>query len=513
MAFNEQMKGTWTYLKTFGKALLLVVTLLLHLGANAQLPDIPDIIRVTVDHADNGLLIQWIPSTDTGIVSYNVYTRNPDNSFQLLITLPASTLEYKDMINGPNNPAYSVTAINNAIPPSESLFEDNVHQAVGLSTEFDLCAQSNIVTWTPYAGWEGEISGYRIYGGMAGSPMQELDFVSASTNSYAHSGVQADTDYIYYVETIHSQTGNISLSAIDTIYTNYPEAPSYLTLDHVNVVDEATVEIQFSADIAGPVNSFRLLRRSDTAGPFLKLDTYWSIMESTQLVQDQLATGSFSYQYKIESLFQPAGCASSLVISESNHGNNILLTNSLDDPLITLSWTPYESYVHGLAGYIVQRLGDGGVFEDIETVGPLTTQWQESIQSLNNGFQAGEVQYRVIAISNAANGGAVEQSISNITTATVETHIQVPSAFTPGSNDINAEFKPLMDFAPEDYLMIVVDRGGRKMFETTDPGEGWDGRFQGGSYVDEAVYVYYIQFTDYTGLFRTFTGNVTALYP
>ena len=91
--------------------------------------------------------------------------------------------------------------------------------------------------------------------------------------------------------------------------------------------------------------------------------------------------------------------------------------------------------------------------------------------------------------------------------------MQVPNAFTPGSNDINAEFKPLMDFAPEEYLMIVVDRGGRKMFETTDPGEGWDGRFQGGSFVDEAVYVYYIQYTDYTGLFQTFTGNVTVLYP
>jgi hypothetical protein len=51
------------------------------------------------------------------------------------------------------------------------------------------------------------------------------------------------------------------------------------------------------------------------------------------------------------------------------------------------------------------------------------------------------------------------------------------------------------------------------MFETTDPEEGWDGRFRGGSYVDEAVYVYYIQYTDYAGLFRTFTGNVTVLYP
>ena len=187
--------------------------------------------------------------------------------------------------------------------------------------------------------------------------------------------------------------------------------------------------------------------------------------------------------------------------------------NELNNQVVTLNWTPYETYEPGLAGYTIQRRNSSGEFADIETVGPLTTQWQESIQSLVNGFQPGELQYRVIALSNPHNGGIEEQSISNITTVELETQMQVPSAFTPNSNNENSEFKPQMDFAPREYLMIVIDRGGRKMFETTDPGEGWDGRFQGGSFVDEAVYVYYIQFTDYTGLFRTYTGNVTVLYP
>jgi hypothetical protein len=78
---------------------------------------------------------------------------------------------------------------------------------------------------------------------------------------------------------------------------------------------------------------------------------------------------------------------------------------------------------------------------------------------------------------------------------------------------MNYEFKPLLDFAPSDYLMIILDRGGRKLFETRDPGQGWDGRFQQGDFVAEGVYVYYIQYTDYTGLFKNITGNVTVLYP
>ena len=90
--------------------------------------------------------------------------------------------------------------------------------------------------------------------------------------------------------------------------------------------------------------------------------------------------------------------------------------------------------------------------------------------------------------------------------------IQVPSAITPATNDINSVFKPRFDFAPEEYRLIVLDRGGRKMFETTDPGEGWSGRFNGEN-ANEGVYVYFIQYTDYSGHFRTRTGNLTLLYP
>jgi gliding motility-associated-like protein len=119
----------------------------------------------------------------------------------------------------------------------------------------------------------------------------------------------------------------------------------------------------------------------------------------------------------------------------------------------------------------------------------------------------------VLAVEYQSGSGDPGISYSNIISVTVETNMQVPSAFTPGSNDMNFEFKPLIDFAPKDYIMIIMDRGGRKMFETTNPGEGWDGRFQNGEFVNEGVYVYYIQFTDYTGRFKSFTGNVAALYP
>ena len=61
-------------------------------------------------------------------------------------------------------------------------------------------------------------------------------------------------------------------------------SPSFLILDHVNVEDEATVEIQFTADITGPVSGFRLLRRSDPGSAFVEVETLWNILEPKQVI-------------------------------------------------------------------------------------------------------------------------------------------------------------------------------------------------------------------------------------
>ncbi len=508
-----EMNVNHKYRSAVRRVIVLAVTLLLPLLVTAQdPPDIPDLIRVTVDHSDNGVLIQWEPSTDTEIEFYHLYKMNAHQSFVKLFSFDPNTFEYKHMTSGLRNLAYAVTAEDST--GNESLFGQNVHRAVLVSSEFDLCEGTNEIQWTGYEGWEGEISGYKLFGGIAGDTFHLLDFVHASTTSFSHSDVEVDTTYSYYVETVHT-SGLTSLSSIDSVTTIYPEAPSYVTVNYISVIDQHTIELQFSADINGPVTSFRIMRRSNPETPFTEVETLWNVGQSTTVIQDQFPTGNISYQYMIQSVFKPVACNSTLVISESNTGNNILLVNELADHLVTLSWTAYEEFETGLAGYVIQRRGGNDEFFDIQTVGPNTTQWQESIESVVNGFQPGEVQYKVLALSNDGGNGEAGISISNITSVTVKTNLLVPNAFTPGnpgSSGVDHEFKPLMDFGPREYIMMVVDRGGRKLFETTNPDDGWDGTFQNGEYVNEGVYVYYIQYTDYTGLTRSLTGNVTVLY-
>ena len=84
------MTGMERYLKFIFQTLLLAGMFLFHAGAQAQdLPDIPRLIRVTVDHSDDGVLIEWEASTSPNIRSYLIYEKHGD-VFILLDSVPAS---------------------------------------------------------------------------------------------------------------------------------------------------------------------------------------------------------------------------------------------------------------------------------------------------------------------------------------------------------------------------------------------------------------------------------------
>lgn len=52
----------------------------------------------------------------------------------------------------------------------------------------------------------------------------------------------------------------------------------------------------------------------------------------------------------------------------------------------------------------------------------------------------------------------------------------VPNAFSPNDDGINDQFQPFSDCALEAYQLRIFDRWGSVLFESNDPGKGWDGK-------------------------------------
>ena len=87
---------------------------------------------------------------------------------------------------------------------------------------------------------------------------------------------------------------------------------------------------------------------------------------------------------------------------------------------------------------------------------------------------------------------------TNVATATVQVDIEatlyIPNCFTPNGDGLNDIFKPL-GINITDLTLLVFDRWGLQIFETTDIDQGWDGTYKG-TKCQEDVYVYKLQYTD-----------------
>jgi gliding motility-associated-like protein len=89
--------------------------------------------------------------------------------------------------------------------------------------------------------------------------------------------------------------------------------------------------------------------------------------------------------------------------------------------------------------------------------------------------------------------------------------INVPNAFTPNGDGINERFRPVLSgVLSQDYVFMVFNRWGEKLFETNDINGSWDGMFNGQPSQTD-VYVWVVEGLLEGNIKFTRSGNVTLL--
>ncbi|MEE1226705.1 MAG: choice-of-anchor L domain-containing protein [Bacteroidales bacterium] len=91
-----------------------------------------------------------------------------------------------------------------------------------------------------------------------------------------------------------------------------------------------------------------------------------------------------------------------------------------------------------------------------------------------------------------------------------EFSIWVPTAFTPGTDDINAYFTPIFSTETE-YEFTIYSRNGDKIFMTDNEKRAWDGKLKNGDYAPNGSYVYDLYYKDGDGLLQRRTGTVALV--
>jgi hypothetical protein len=94
--------------------------------------------------------------------------------------------------------------------------------------------------------------------------------------------------------------------------------------------------------------------------------------------------------------------------------------------------------------------------------------------------------------------------------------LQSPKVFVPNAimiNGVNNSFGPVISFSPlTRFEMFVYSKWGDVIFQTDDYSVKWDGRDEGGDYVPQGVYAYYIRYSKGSDELSSVKGVVTVLY-
>lgn len=87
--------------------------------------------------------------------------------------------------------------------------------------------------------------------------------------------------------------------------------------------------------------------------------------------------------------------------------------------------------------------------------------------------------------------------------------VQLPTAFTPNRDGRNDSYQAACFCPVPSFKLVIFNRNGEMVFQTTDPRRGWNGTFKG-QLQPNGVYIYYTEYFDFV-LKQNFTEKGTLV--
>ncbi|MCX6243154.1 MAG: gliding motility-associated C-terminal domain-containing protein [Bacteroidetes bacterium] len=119
--------------------------------------------------------------------------------------------------------------------------------------------------------------------------------------------------------------------------------------------------------------------------------------------------------------------------------------------------------------------------------GASTYTWQDGSHDSAITVTAPGLYWVRVTVNNCSQSDSV-----HITSCPALTYFYLPNAFTPNGDGLNDVFRPIGNDI-SDFHMIIYNRWGQMVFETTDSLKGWDGTLNG-RYCEPGSYPYTITF-------------------
>lgn len=479
-------------------------------------PAIPTVTSVTVNPATGQAELNWSVNTSGDTDGYIVYSCSGSTVNLIDTVFGINSTLFSDLLSTPSTgpECYLLSAIDTCYtgtPPSPNTSPTGsvCNCTIFLSpSTYTLCENSIDFSWSAYSGWNVGVDYYVLLHSPDGLNFTPVDTVNGSTLDGTHEFTSISSGLNYYGVIAYSTTGLISASNIQTINVSYPTPPSINYITSVNVNSAKTIDITVRSEATLVPHKY-ILQRKNLYPPYnweYRLDITQSaaniVFTDTDVNSDDII-----YDYRVV-VQNPCG----YYLDTTNVGKNVRLRGANNSELLenSLNWSKYEDWENGVQEYEVLRSVDGAAETQASTGPSNYLSFHDDLEPFLSS--KGQFCYRIKAYSEPISYFPNEtfSSYSNKKCLDQEPLIWIPNAMM--INGENEVFYPVISFADTtQYTLNIFSRWGDFVFETNKLSDKWDGRMNGGDYVHENAYVYYITVKNGIGVLYERRGTITVL--
>lgn len=453
----------------------------------------------------------WKPSTSPDTQGYIVlYWTHVPPGYSIQDTVYTTSYVENNALINPNFQweQFTVTAFDSCFTPAANTSAAADDQRTMHVTFIpNNCENTVTLNWTPYINWP-DLENYEIWVSTNGNPFEFETTVPGTDTTFTY---QKEDEFAVYCYTVKAfNTGKVKSSTSNRVcaLANSIALPANQYFKQVSVQDNRDMHIVSLTDPTLPVSNYVLLRSLE------RFDNYFEVQRvpfqnSSVVIMDDFDANvdqtSYFYRIGVEDT-----CGSLMFISRPAASIFLEGTWTEDSINVTLNWNEYmgwDSVTSGVEEYVIYRSIDG-VKSEVGTV-PVGTNtftyplWADISLGANFCFEV---------LAREADGNLFNQKDSvwsNQVCFTENLKIFVPNAFRPSGE--NPYFFPVFSFGDvASYRMVIYDRWGGEIFETTDVNTPWNGEVNG-SLAPFGAYVYHIEVANFTGASLVKQGTFVLL--
>lgn len=453
-----------------------------------QLPSLTSIAALNVVN-NSTVEIRWRRNPTPEVTGYIVYKKTNAGLVPIANINNRDTIRYMDTNASPHtqNEEYQVLAVDGC--GNTSLFDVN-HRTILVKAIQSKCNQTITLNWTLYKSWNNPTLRQEVWVSVSGRNPTLYATVGATDTMTVYRNAKDKVRYNFYVRAIEA-VSNISAKSNEVnIIGDITEPVRTLFIKNISVNTKNQIEFNWLWNESARIDSVRVFqRKGDSLYTIIKGFKPEYPLDAQGFYVDTTAKPSVSRQYYYIQTTDECKARVS-----SNYASTVHLTGSTGkNSNNTLKWTPFDMQGATVTGYQILRIIDGATTEIGNPIDTSAPREYTDISTLGEKV----ICYRIGAnYTYQLPDGSQENatSYSNTICLSQFANVWIPNAFTPGGN--NPIFRPVFTFTENitDYQMVIFDRWGSILFETTNPAEGWEGK-RNGSDLPQGTYSYIIRVT------------------